>query len=547
MDTDGGGYEKSLLCSLQMLKEDQQLTDVVLLLPDQSTIHCHKLLLSAASEYFRDIFTKTESKQIKADFADERTIRAMVQYFYTGQIEITDSNLHDLLAVSQILHLEDLKVRLGCFMVNEVDVSNAVEFYRIARFFDLAKAEAHCMEFLLSHFVEAVSCSQSFEKLTESDLIKLFSDDRLNVEYEDFVCCSLLRWADHDVESRRHVFEQVAQSVRFPFCTKEWLDNALSEPLMQGPACLDLVREATAFKSSPIALNAISSPRFLPRPSHEGLKPHLGRVCVVPTSPGKCFVQGQFTADIGSDSIDWQPLFESAEMTTTNIDVYMTREEVHWVAKDQDKNHHWSATEKKMLSSKWVSPKRSDFTLHFSGHKLFAFGGKNEGEHCCTVESFNKEQWKSEAPMPEAVSKPIVVQFGRKIYLFGGIGANGPTTHCYEYDPVWNKYQKKRDMPEPCEGGAAVPFIDGILIIGGAGRCCMKYMPDDDVYVQHCRPKKVHALSTGFSFKGKVLLCGQKEAEQYDPEKDEWTPCEGLLSGRKSDTHHRMLFFSILK
>ena len=149
--------------------------------------------------------------------------------------------------------------------------------------------------------------------------------------------------------------------------------------------------------------------------------------------------------------------------------------------------------------------------------------------------------------MPNAASKLIVVQFGRKIYLFGGIGANGPTTNCYQFDPIWNRYEKKKDMPEPCEGGAAVPFIDGIFIVGGAGRCCMKYMPDEDIWIEHRRPSKVHSLSSAICWRGKILLCGEKEAEQYDPEKDEWSPCNCLLSGRKSDTHHRMLFFTILK
>ena len=534
-----------------MLKEDQELTDVVLLLSDKSTIHCHKLVLCAASAYFKAIFTKAETKEIKADFADERTMRAIIQYFYSGQIEITNSNLHDLLAVSQILQLEELKVLLGRFMVDEVDVSNAVEFFRIARSFDMAREEAHCMEFLLGHFVEAVSGSQSFEKLTESDLMKLFSDDRLNVEYEDFVYYSLLRWAQHSIDSRSQEFELVAQSVRFPFCTQKCLRNAAKEPLMMGPTCAGLIHEALFFKTSPVESNPEFNPRFIPRPSHKGLKPHLGRVYVGSTSQGKCFIEGQFTADIGSDDPDWKPLFKSDEVTTADIDVhvYLTPQEVHWAQKGKNKNHYWSALNEKMVCSKWVTPTRSDFTLHYDEHKLFAFGGNDEGKHCNTVESFNEdtEQWQSEAPMPEAVSKAIVVRFGSKVYLFGGIGANGPTTHCIEFDPIWNRYKKKSEMPEACEGGAAVAFVDGILVVGGAGRCCLKYLPEDDVWVKHSRPSKVHIESSAFSWKKNILLCSQKEAEQYDPEKDEWTPCRGALARRNSDTHHRLLFFTILK
>ena len=116
MTTGGNGsYERSLLSSLQRLKEDQQLTDVVLMLPDQSTINCHQVVLRAASLYFDNILKETQSKEIKVDFADESIIRAVIRYFYSGQIEINENNLHDLLAVSQILHLEDLNSKCESF------------------------------------------------------------------------------------------------------------------------------------------------------------------------------------------------------------------------------------------------------------------------------------------------------------------------------------------------------------------------------------------------------------------------------------------------
>ena len=520
---------------------------MILKLPDETSIRCHQVVLSAASPHFHEIIKQAKDHEVKVDFADSDVIKVIVDYLYTGDINITIDNFHDLLAVNQILHLKDLKIRLQHFMKAEIDVSNCVEFYRLSRVHNLDELEPFCMEFLLAHFVEAVSSSESFEQLSESDLVKLLSDDRLNVESEDFVFHSLVRWAYSDIDVRKQTFEMVAEYVRFPYCTQQCLNNAVREPLMMGPTCLEFVHEALSFKSSLLSSASASTPRNLPRHSHEGLKPHLGRVFIGSDSPGEYFVEGQFTADIGTD---WEPLFKTTEMNTSDIDFCLSSEEVHCVSKEEKKDHYWSAAEKKVLSSDWMVPERSEFSLLHNGQKILAFGGNIGGDHCSTVESFNSKQkkWKPEAPMPEAVSKPYVVQLESKIYVMGGVSANEACTATQEYNPIWKKWEKKRDMPGPCQGGAVLAFSDSILVVGGKERCCFKYLPEDDVWVEHAQPNDVHEASTAACAWGRrVLLCSENHAEQYDPEKDEWLPCEQLLSAKENDTHHGLRLFNILK
>ena len=81
-------FKDSLTASLEKLRKDKRLTDVTLLLPDESTQHCHKLILIAASPYFDKLFNDETLQQVKVDFSNADTIRAIIDYLYTGEIKI---------------------------------------------------------------------------------------------------------------------------------------------------------------------------------------------------------------------------------------------------------------------------------------------------------------------------------------------------------------------------------------------------------------------------------------------------------------------------
>ncbi|ELU10479.1 hypothetical protein CAPTEDRAFT_116561, partial [Capitella teleta] len=229
------------MTTLQSLKKQESAIDITLKLPDETTIPCHKLVLMVASPFFATMFQSgmKESKQpeVQLEFSDAATIRMLIDYFYSGDIDINSDNMMDLVAASEFLCLADLKQHLGSFMTNEIDSANCIDFYMISQKYSLTNLIPHCLEYILSHFTEAFKESDDFLNLTEKELTTVLADDRLIAENEDFVFHSVVRWVNADLEKRKGKFVQIAALVRFPFSTQGLLDHLSLEPLMLNPTC----------------------------------------------------------------------------------------------------------------------------------------------------------------------------------------------------------------------------------------------------------------------------------------------------------------------
>ncbi|ELU08476.1 hypothetical protein CAPTEDRAFT_58016, partial [Capitella teleta] len=98
---------KAFVASLHKLQENEVMTDVTLILPDQSAIQCHKVVLMAASPFFEAMFQsgleESAEKDINLDFADSDIIRSLVKFFYTGDIKLTAENIKGIIAGNEFL------------------------------------------------------------------------------------------------------------------------------------------------------------------------------------------------------------------------------------------------------------------------------------------------------------------------------------------------------------------------------------------------------------------------------------------------------------
>ncbi|ELT99275.1 hypothetical protein CAPTEDRAFT_160730 [Capitella teleta] len=458
------------------------MTDVTLILPDQSTINCHKLVLASASPFFEAMFQsgfkESTQKEVYLDFTDSEMIRSFVDYFYSGEIDINSDNIGDIVTGSEFLCLDDLKTHCGAFMTSQVDSSNCIAFYRCARQYSLGELASHCFEHMLSHFEYDFCSSESFVDLSKEELIEVLSDDRLIVENEDIVLHSVVRWVEADLEERKTAFVRIAPFIRFPFCTSELL----------------------GYKAKTQTLLKMYGNSF------------------------------HYTDELNGEHTEWKGFHNNFSIKLNNV---LAPNGLNWI---YAKKHHIYDIDTKsevQFGAQWMTPQRSDFSLTFIQNKLFAFGGKLNEQISSKVDSFDQQsrKWKQQPKeMPHAVSKSYVVPFETKIYVLGGIATYGPTTVNQEFDPIWDKWQLKQSMPGVCESGAAVSLNTSIFVVGGAERACFRYTPTTDTWIVLSHPTHVHTLSTAITaWEGNILLCGGDHGEEYNPDTDDWSPCDTLV------------------
>ncbi|ELU07260.1 hypothetical protein CAPTEDRAFT_45905, partial [Capitella teleta] len=261
-------HVKTFMACLCNMKENDVMTDVTLKLPDGSSVSCHKIVLMASSPFFKTMFQsglkESTTPVIPLDFTDAVTVKTLVEFFYSGEIDVTEDNVQALAVASEFLCMKDLKDYCDAFMATRVDTSNCIELSRFGKNFNLVKLTSAALKLTLLNFKDVVKRFSEFSTLTEDELIEVVSSDELNAGSENIVFSAVVRWVNHNAEERKEAFSRVAPLLRFPFCTQGTLNNVVSlEPLMCNPECMELIREAQNFNLN--NQHRIHSPRTVPR------------------------------------------------------------------------------------------------------------------------------------------------------------------------------------------------------------------------------------------------------------------------------------------
>ena len=68
---------------------------------NNTSIECHKLVLSSASSYFYELFCDHEQNSIDVTPLPERILRTVVDFMYNSEYVIDDENVTQLLKLSK--------------------------------------------------------------------------------------------------------------------------------------------------------------------------------------------------------------------------------------------------------------------------------------------------------------------------------------------------------------------------------------------------------------------------------------------------------------
>ena len=210
------------------LRQKEEFTDVTLQSGDVH-IRCHRVVLAVASEYFKAMFrcgiqeNTTDTVQLTME---PDIVINIINYMYTGEIELTVDNVQSLVKACDILQLDALKAGCEDFMMSQVDLTNCVGFFRFAALYRLHKVQMKAKGLMLADF-KTVAFNDEFKQLSCSELINCIKDDDMIVDDEDVVVECVLDWVHHDLLNRKSSFEPILRHVRLPYCTSHYLRYVL--------------------------------------------------------------------------------------------------------------------------------------------------------------------------------------------------------------------------------------------------------------------------------------------------------------------------------
>ncbi|XP_035678478.1 kelch repeat and BTB domain-containing protein 8-like [Branchiostoma floridae] len=483
---------------LSDMHSQEALVDVTLLV-DEHKFPCHRLLLAAASPYFKAMFcskgfAETQQDCIRLQGVSKDAVDLVVRYVYTGQVELSEANIQELMSAANMFQMLDLFHACATYMQSKVDKTNCLGVYFFAQAIDHNDLMFAARNVLNINFT-SVSRTEEFLQLSWQQVNDIVSSDKLNVKSEDQLCKAVLQWLHHhqwqhsDEENLGDTAWNVLKNVRHELLSQEYVSDVLcKDPVVSKcEEFMKLIGDSSAkLHSNGVGSKEELSPK-LQVVSEELRRDRLGmdrRELLVTLAEtiddlGEEYSRGM-AFDVQSESAYLlaplpQKLKDPAVVVTKDNDIYvaggtMYKEDldsdvsVRTLYKYQHSLDRWEERQP-MLEG------RSSFGMAFLQGYIYAVGGMvydSFGRYSGTlntVERYNPESdtWQYVTPMPDGISEHGVVTLGSQLFVVGG----RPPTHSFCYEPGENMWSVYESVPIPMSSPGAAVFDSEIVVAGG--------------------------------------------------------------------------------
>ncbi|KAL7981696.1 hypothetical protein Chor_010891, partial [Crotalus horridus] len=252
----------------------KQLCDVVLVAGERR-IPAHRLVLSSVSDYFAAMFTndvrEARQEEIKMEGVEPNALWALVQYAYTGRLELKEENIECLLSTACILQLSQVVEACCKFLMKQLHPSNCLGIRSFADAQGCTDLHKVAHNYTMEHFMEVIR-NQEFLLLPATEIAKLLASDDMNIPSEETILSALLTWVQHDLEQRKKDLSKLLAYIRLPLLAPQFLADMENNLLFRDDIdCQKLIMEAMKYHLLPERRPMLQSPRTKPRKSTVGV------------------------------------------------------------------------------------------------------------------------------------------------------------------------------------------------------------------------------------------------------------------------------------
>lgn len=486
-------FSTQVFSGLHKLRKEGKLCDIYLRV-GECNLQSHRVVLAAASSYFNAMFTgdMKESRQDEVTLFDVEfsALEDLVNFCYTGRIEINAGNVQNLLSASSLLQLASVKQACVQFLHRVLHPTNCLGIRSFADTYSCVDLVEAADVFAVKNFSE-VARSEEFLTLSPEDVVEMISREELNVRTEEEVFEAISAWVCREVDERKDFLPELLKNVRLPLISPQYLCDKVSsnELIKNNLACRDLVDEAKDYLLMPERRSKLQSVRTKPRRCSE--------------AAGLIYAIGGLTS--------------SGEALST-VEAYDT------------------------LTGQWLpgvamSTLRTRVGVAVLDNKLYALGGFDGHKRLSTVECYDPQlkSWKAITPMNTRRSALGAVVLNGRVYVVGGYDGHISLSTVECYSPESNMWSFVTPMGT-LRSAAGVTKLNGkIYAIGGHNGLSIfntveVYDPKTDSW-SSSPPMGVRRCRVGVAtLNGRIYVCGGYDGstflntvECFDPETGQWT------------------------
>ncbi|XP_053565852.1 kelch-like protein 6 [Bombina bombina] len=489
---DDTGFTVALQNGLENLRLENSLTDVVLCVCNKE-FACHRVVLAAASNYFRAMFCnelkeKYEEKIIIKG-VDAETMAVILDYTYTSKVVITKANVQKVLEAASLFQFLRMVDACSSFLTEALHPENCVGILRLADTHSLDSLKLQVQNYIIQNFAQVMN-HEDFLELPFEILYKILKNDDLYVTEEAQVFETVVNWVHYKQQERFPLLPKILECVRLPLLDPWYLVGTVeaNELIRQSPDVFPLLQEARMYYFTG---NEIISERTKPR-----LHEFQSEVFMI---IGGCTKDEKFVTEVTCLDPLRRSRLEVAKLPVSEqenesenkkwVEFACTtfKNEVYISGGKETQQDVWkyNSAINKWIQIEFLNVGRWRHKMAALCGKVYAIGGFDGNQRIYSVEAYDPFHncWTEMAPLVVSVSSFAAATFQKKLYVIGG-GPNGKLatdkTQCY--DPLTNKWSFKSPMPVEAKCINAVSFHDCIYVVGGAMKALYSYSPLEDVW-----------------------------------------------------------------
>ena len=541
-ETDVQQFCVEMMKRLDVQRRNDHFCDVILEVgcgDDQARLKAHRIVLCAASPFFYNALNSEMKEKKEGVIRLENTSKAVMEelldYLYTGYVDVTQHNAFDLLEVADFLVIPCLTETSSNFIARTLSSSNCILAYYSAAKYQCRELQKEARDFICTHFTSVIE-QEDFLNLSKEELEEWISSDEIRVRGEEDVFQAIVKWCEEKECRQREIFFELFRNVRLMYLSRNYVfKEILPHPLVKNDErCTSVVLDAMEDVSSG------------------------SEDCYFAQAPRNCLRIAEDCLVISSSksTISYLPtegkLFKLADQSSHNFSYTMCAS----YGKLYVNNAFQQSVERyDPVVNSWVSvtplsggslPLRSVAVVNFQGF-LYVIGGRIGDEQVNCVHRYNPDTnlWQEATPMNISRSSLSVAADKDTMYAIGGRTKDQLLDVAERFDPKTNSWCRVASILEKKRYSHAAILKGKVFLFGGCtspralnvtSRNIEMYDAITNIWtaVQSTSAPKRFLGAT--SFKGAIYVTGLWNQESsnvyclrvYDVDKNEWKHCADI-------------------
>ncbi len=230
--------------ALAAMWDTKEHSDVMLLVQD-SVIKAHKRVLTAASAFFRAMFSgdfaEADQREVPLHAVTPEGTELVLKAVYTGTVRLSDSNILTALDTADKLEIQEILDACELYLTDEIYAHNVFQLLQLSEKYTLPGLNAEIETFVVENFKICTEHSM-FQDISKEALILFISNDELDLRELD-IFNGVMAWCGkHPSDEKKAALCDVMKHVRLSFMTSaEITEHVLGNPAVrESEACARL-------------------------------------------------------------------------------------------------------------------------------------------------------------------------------------------------------------------------------------------------------------------------------------------------------------------